>query len=785
MNIFVPGKGNPYASIAIVGLGPGKDEELALEPFVGASGEFLESIFREVGIRRSEIWLTNVSKYRPPMDNLDFLGNIGISLQEQVDLLHKELKEINPNVIVALGDRALRVLTGVSGIRKHRGSIYHGNTGHKVIGTYHPAHILRSEGESSGYWERSLIVLDLQRAIEESRSPHLDLPSRTITICNTSEEIYRFAERTREYLSVDVETPNGVATIIGFANSPTDALTVDLSVERSENEQIHIIKCIHELLASWPIIGQNYKFDQFMLERMHIWTGNFFFDTMLAAHTLNPELPQGLDFLTSIYTREQYYKDTGRDFNPKKDNIKQFLIYNAKDAAVTYEIALCQMKELKEEGLHDFYFNFVHRLHFLYRDIEARGFLVDKEINAALRAKYEALKKKNAFQLELLAGFPVNPNSSTKDVPNFIYNHMKFPMRKGVGEDVLVALQANHAKTKEKVLAIDLVLDGRKIRKTLGTYLEAKTDADNRMRCSTRITGTENGRTSNSILRQPLRYETRGQAFQTLTKHGDIGADLRTQYIPSPGRILLEVDMSQAEARVVALLSKDVALLKMFEDGTDIHRVTASWVFGKNPDKISGVERYLGKKTRHAGNYREGKNRMMLDVVSESKRLGIKLEYFSEYKAGEILKAFHRNTPNLEKVYWKEIEEVLANERILRSPHGRRRIFLGRYDDDMIREGLAFIPQATVADQLKLAMLSVKSCKPNLAILVEAHDGLTCELEESELVETANLFKAAIERPIDFAECSLSRGVLVIPAEFKIGRKNYKELETWKLPKNC
>ena len=782
MPIYVPGKGNAYAKIAVVGLGPGKDEELALEPFVGASGEFLESIFREVGLRRGEIWLTNVSKYRPPMDNLDFLPQIGINLQEQIDLLHRELREVNPNVIVALGDRAFRTLTGVSGIRKHRGSIYLGVTGHKVIGTYHPAHILRSEGESSGYWERSLIVLDLARAIEESASPQLNLPSRTITICNTSEDILRFADRTREYLSVDVETPNCLPSIIGFANSPTDALSVDLSVERSENEQIHIIECIHEMLASWPVIGQNFKFDQFMLERFHFWTKNFFFDTMLAAHTLNPELPQGLGFLTSIYTREPYYKDDGKNFNPKKDNIKQFLIYNAKDCAVTYEVALCQMKELREEGLHDFYFNFVHQLHFLYRDVEARGFLVDKKVNAELRSKYELMKKKNALQLELLAGFPVNPNSSTKDVPNFIYNLMKFPLRKGVGEDVLVALQANHAKTKEKVLAIDLILDGRKIRKTLGTYLEAKTDVDDRMRCSTRITGTENGRTSNSILKQPLRYEVRGQAFQTLTKHGDIGADLRTQYIPSPGKILLNVDMSQAEARVVALLSKDTKLQQMFADGTDVHRVTSSWVFGKNPDKISGVERYLGKKTRHAGNYREGKKRLMMDVMSESKRLGIKIEYFSEYKAGEILKAFHRNTPNLENVYWKEVEEILANERILISPHGRRRIFLGRFDDDMIREGLAMIPQATVTDQLKMAMLAVKREKRDLAILVEAHDGVTCEIWEEELVEVATYWKKYIEKPIDFSGCSLSRGQLVIPVEFEIGRKNYKELVKWKLP---
>ena len=781
MNIYVPGCGNGNAKIAVVGLGPGKDEELALEPFVGASGEFLNSIFREVGIRRGEIWLTNVSKYRPPMDNLDLLPQLGVSLQEQIDNLHRELKEINPNVVVALGERAFRVLTGHSGIRHHRGSIYLGTTGHKVIGTYHPAHILRTDGESSGYWERSLIVLDLARAVEESASPELDLPRRTITLVNSSEDLYRFADRTREFLSVDTETPNCLPTIIGFANSPTNAATVDLSAERSSSEQRHIIKCIHEMLASFPVLGQNFKFDQFMLERFHFWVGNFHFDTMLAAHTLNPELPQSLEFLTSVYTKEQYYKDEGKDFNPKKDSMRQFLIYNAKDAAVTYEIALAQMQELKEEGLEKFYFEFVHKLHFLYRRIEANGFLVDKKVNAELVKKYEELKKKNAELLEALAGFPVNPNSPTKDVPNFIYNVMKFPMRKGVGEDVLVALQANHAKSADKVLAIDLILDGRKIRKTLGTYLEAKTDVDSRMRCSTRITGTENGRTSNSILRKPLRYEIRGQAFQTLTKHGDIGADLRTQYIPTPGKILLEVDMSQAEARVVALLSKDAKLLKMFEDGVDIHRITSGWIFGKDPGRISGVERFLGKKTRHAGNYREGKRRLMMDVVSESKRFGIKIEYFSEYKAGKILEAFHKNTPNLAGVYWKEVEDVLASERILFSPHGRRRIFLGRYDDDMIREGLAFIPQATVADQMKLAMLYVMERFPSLRILVEAHDGVTCELFEKDLVEVARLWKEAVERPIDFSKCSLVRENLVIPVEFKISRTNYKELTEWKL----
>ena len=137
------GFGHPGADLMIVGEGPGRDEDLAGEPFVGRSGRLLDRLLgEELGMDRSQCYIANVVKCRPP-ENRD-------PRPEEIDAcrpyLERQIELIDPGVVVTLGNFATRLLLGTTeGIRRLRGRAYPFRRGH-LVPTYHPAAALRSGG---------------------------------------------------------------------------------------------------------------------------------------------------------------------------------------------------------------------------------------------------------------------------------------------------------------------------------------------------------------------------------------------------------------------------------------------------------------------------------------------------------------------------------------------------------------------------------------------------------------------------------------------------------------
>lgn len=238
---------------------------------------------------------------------------------------------------------------------------------------------------------------------------------------------------------------------------------------------------------------------------------------------------------------------------------------------------------------------------------------------------------------------------------------------------------------------------------------------------------------------------------------------------------LLEIDQKQAEARVVALLADDEALLTLF-DQIDIHKFTAMNTLGVPWDEITEEVRFIGKECRHAGNLNIKKRRFAQMVNTDAKKFHIDIS-ISEWKANQILEAFHAFSPRVRGVFHAEVEKVIRDTGCLISPNGRRRQFLGRREGNFWEECFAQLPQSTVSDQTKLAALSFRTIRPDVPILVESHDALVVMPKVSESCEAANILKREFERPIDFSRCSLPRRELIIPAEVKIAYENYREFE--------
>ncbi len=138
------GVGDPHAELMFVGEGPGREEDLAGEPFVGRSGKVLDKLVRqEMGLERTEFYIANVVKCRPPgnRDPLpDEIASCRPYLEAQIELIH-------PAVVVTLGNFATRLLLDTAeGIRRVRGRAYPFRTGF-LVPTYHPAAALRGGAE--------------------------------------------------------------------------------------------------------------------------------------------------------------------------------------------------------------------------------------------------------------------------------------------------------------------------------------------------------------------------------------------------------------------------------------------------------------------------------------------------------------------------------------------------------------------------------------------------------------------------------------------------------------
>ena len=138
------GVGDPGAALMFVGEGPGREEDLAGEPFVGRSGRLLDKlVHQELGLGRAQVYIANVVKCRPP-GNRDPLP---AEIESCRPYLESQLELVRPSVVVTLGNFATRLLLGTTeGIRRLRGRVYPFGDGH-LVPTYHPAAALRGGAE--------------------------------------------------------------------------------------------------------------------------------------------------------------------------------------------------------------------------------------------------------------------------------------------------------------------------------------------------------------------------------------------------------------------------------------------------------------------------------------------------------------------------------------------------------------------------------------------------------------------------------------------------------------
>lgn len=756
--MIVKGEGNLNARLYIIGEAPGAQEETSGRPFVGGAGTVLDGLLRKSGIKRSDCYIDNVIQERPPGNDFGIYyrdtkrSEATSSLMEAHTRVKNLITTYRPNLVVVLGNEALYAVTNHKGILNWRGSII-SYEGVKVIPAIHPAMIMREPTFMP------IAEMDFRRISDESKIPTMPTVYNDNFIINPNfDQVIHYLRNvlpTKSILTVDIETIPDLEQImcIGFAWTIQDAICIPIFYGKSNwwtvEEEVLIIKEIRELLRNPNIkfIAQNGQYDMtYLIDK---WDCHFkiWMDTMLSFHECYSELRKSLAFLTSIYSKRPYYKEDG---GKGKDPSEEWT-YNCKDCCVTLECALEIRKEMEEFNVLNHYELIPNRLIEPLGVMQREGILINiqrrAELDRELTGKIENLQ----LRLDTAIGRPLNVNSP-KQVKEFLYDELGLPPIYGWGkkdgkkakvlsadEDAITQLQK---QTNNPVLGI--ILEIRGLVKLLGTYVRAELESNNRICTSYKISGTETGRLSSS-----QSVYNRGTNIQNIPRDPSI----RSIFIADPGKVLVNADLSQAEARVVAYLAKEERMINIFNSGQDIHRFNASIIFGCRAEEVTPSQRQTAKNRVHGANYRIGPAK------------AAKLAGTTEEKAREDLNKYKAHFPNLEN-WWKKVEEQVGKTRIMTNLFGRKRIFFGRWGHELVNEAIAYVPQSTVGDLLNFGLIRAwDNLPPGWTISANNHDSILAQVPEgTDEIHIVKFFRHYLEIPMQ-----VNGYTFTIPVDIKVG----------------
>lgn len=819
---IVPPSGPLDAKIVIIGEAPGAEEESSGLPFVGSSGKLLNALLAKTGINRHECYITNVSQTRPPLNDFSTLyldaskREASSALSHSINRLHNELRRLHPNVIIPLGGEALRAVTGKKGIDAWRGSIIPSPFG-KVVSTYHPARLLRV------YPELPIAVQDLKRASEQSKFPEIkDLGlrlelnpsfSRVIEFLNSLQ-----ASRNKCRIAVDIETTRGNGTshvrCLGIADSPTHALCIPfMSYSRtsydpktiflgptsgpsvnnhwSYEEELSILTALDSVLSDPTIekVGQNISFDaQILAREFGFKIRGLVQDTMVAAYTLYPELPKGLDFLASLYTEIPYYSD----YDTSVD--EELWKYNCLDAVSTYQIAAHLERSLGERGIEKQgsrlkttqiskeATTFSSRVFFENHQLPAfqvmarvgqRGVRQDLNVRDTLRTQFQEDMQKYEKEFQAIAGGEINPGSP-KQLSELLYGKLGLTKQYNHKTKQLTtdedAIEALYKKHPEHLPLFSSLLNWRKRQKLKSTYLECVLTPDNRLVTIYNAAGTLNGRCSSSATIDGL--GTNQQNFpkrvwvDLLGNKHDLGSPLRKMFIADPGCYLVKADLSQAQWRACVWDGEITRFIQRYRENPDfdIHRWLGSKIFSTTEEAVSKQQRDVAKNGVYGGQFG-----MMPKKAA--------IVYGTSLKEAELVLGVHRREIPEVPAWWKREQENINQTRTIVDPFGRVRVFHDRINDDLYRDVYAAICQMIEADIILRTCILIELLPiPDCELVMQIHDEVVLQVKETALDPACQILKRLMEYPLQFPNV---KEPLIIPSDISYG-KNWLEQTKWK-----
>lgn len=808
---YVPPTGPTTAKLAGCGEQPGVQEVRARppKPFVGPAGRGLDKCFLMTKINRRDLYLTNVIKDldRPLAHyiNIDSHGKVTISEEgwQYIHELKAELEKLNLNCIVAFGNVAMLALTNRVGITKWHGSVIESTlvSGLKVVPTFHPATFIPPK---FNFINKPLICEDLLRAQYESTFKELRRTQRRIHIKPTFNDSISILNhcfevgRRGQTIGIDIEVINGEVDCISFGWSYQDSISIPFRDNQGDyftpEQELEIMLLVAKIIQDEKITkgGANFIFDlQFLFRKYGIRPRGTIHCTQIAQKISYPDLRAGLDAVTTMYTDVPYYKEDGKQWMKMgAGSWEEWWNYNGMDSIVPIEALPQQLKTLEKQGNIETYER-QRKLQEPLIYMAERGIRIDVQGMADYK---EDQKDELDILLEDLnseVGHELNPNSP-QQVMKYFYDELKLHPYKGKSGQRTSDVDAMKRIARQGYRAAKIILDIRSLQKRISTYLNiGKVDKDGRYRSSYKPVGAETGRLSSAKT-----------IFGTGGNQQNWPHDLLRFFLFDEGYIGYSFDLSQIENRIVAYVGGVIPQIEAFEKGIDLHRLTASVIFGKPYNEISSIdgssdlgdgrqsERYWGKKGNHAINYDVG-----------YKTFALKNE-MPEGEAKRVLERIHMGYPQIRGGYHLVIQDMLKTNRTVTNLFGRKRLFLGpiipEYPDvpksaclDTYREGYAQLPQSTTADKINEQGIEYIYYNQNLfkpiELLTQIHDSIVFQIPLSipwtEQAKMLLLIKKSLEQSLYWHGTKIDT-----PADLSIGfnmcKEEMIELKSKEIPQN-
>ena len=600
------------------------------------------------------------------------------------------------------------------------------------------------------------------RQVSETSPVHNPGPKLRTTVVDSLARLDALVKtlNTASLISFDTETTSTdemTASLVGISLAVTNGEGYYIPVGHKSGTQLpleQVISALRRPLTDTRIqkIGHHLKYDFIMLMRYGVRVAPLGFDTMVAAWVLDPGSRNlGLKNLAGVrlgesMTRIEDLIGTGKNQRSMAEVvIAEAAPYAAADAETTFRLQPVLEKELKQfPKLWDLFVNIEVPLIPVLADMEMAGIALDKGFFANFSVELNERLAELEKQVFAAVGKSFNLNS-TQQLSDVLFGTLRLsPPDKGR------KTASGHYSTAAGVLdemsglhpVVDMILEYREFSKLKSTYVDALQlqihPEDGRVHTSFSQTTAVTGRLSSS-----------DPNLQNIPIRTDLGRRVRRGFIAAPGNVLVSLDYSQIELRIVANMAGDQAMLNAFRAGQDIHATTAAAIYGVPLEAVTKEMRRHSKAINFGliyGMSAFGLTRSTELTLSESQ---------------DFVEAYFKQFPGVKK-YLDGIRMEASRTGYVETMLGRRRYFpnlksslnqaMKKREE---REAINAPIQGTAADIMKIAMIRIPLALAQAGLhgkmLLQVHDELVVECPRTELRGVAGVVREVMENayPID------------------------------------
>ncbi len=493
-------------------------------------------------------------------------------------------------------------------------------------------------------------------------------------------------------------------------------------------------------------IGQNLKYDMLVLKNYGITVAGPLFDTMLAHYVINPDRKHSMDAMARDHLNYETVSITtligkkGKNQLSMRDvPIEKLKTYACEDADITLELKEFMEPQLDTYEVRDVLNKVEHPLIEVLTEMEHNGIMINEDFLREYSKELEVEMAQVEKEIYKLAGEEFNINSP-RQLGHIIFEKLALAKGKKTKTGQFSTREEELEKLAMKHDLPAYVLRFRKLGKLKSTYVDALP----------KLVYDKTGRihsTFSQAVAATGRLASQDPNIQNIPIRTPEGREVRKAFIPKEGFTLLAADYSQVELRIMASLSEDPGMMEAFQQGQDIHRATASRVFGVPFDEVDPDMRAKAKMVNFGIIYG-------ITAFGLAQRLGIR-----RGEASDIIQAYFSKYPKV-KEYMDASIELAREKGYAKTIMGRRRYLPDINSANNTLKGFAernainTPVQGSAADLIKLAMIDIhkemQSRNMQSRMLLQVHDELVFEAALEELDELTALIKDKMENAYPF-----------------------------------